>query len=130
MDTGNPKPIAEAKPAEPQQQTQPSSMPDPNLGEAELAGRRLAAASAVSELDNVFSADWSTQSTLVIKLDHAPSSPETSDEQQSEDPLKMFSAQVCQILLRSEELRYTRLQYEIMHPTNEAEKRVRWQQCR
>jgi len=84
------------------------------LTEQERLQRRLAAASEVGELGEADSALWSTQSTLVIRMAKADS----MDRGLVND--------ACAILVRYEELRYTRLQLE---PPADGSGQVRWRQC-
>lgn len=84
------------------------------LTEQERLQRRLAAASEVGELEEADSALWSTQSTLVVRMAHADSMD------------RGLVNEACAILVRYEELRYTRLQLE---PPAGGSGQVRWRQC-
>lgn len=84
------------------------------LTEQERMQRRLAAASEVSELEQADNAIWSTQSTLVIRMADA----DGIDTGLVND--------ACAILVKYEELRYTRLQLE---PPGGSTAPVRWRQC-
>ncbi|KFN52332.1 hypothetical protein N790_00755 [Arenimonas malthae CC-JY-1] len=84
------------------------------LTEQERMQRRLAAATEVSELEQADSAIWSTQSTLVIRMAKA----DGIDTGLVND--------ACAILVKYEELRYTRLQLE---PPGDSTAPVRWRQC-
>ncbi|MBW8311202.1 MAG: restriction endonuclease [Rhizobium sp.] len=84
------------------------------LTEQERMQRRLAAASEVSELAQAENAIWSTQSTLVIRMADA----DGIDTGLVND--------ACAILVKYEELRYTRLQLE---PPGDSTAPVRWRQC-
>lgn len=84
------------------------------LTEQERLQRRLAAATEVGELEEADSALWSTQSTLVVRMAHADSMD------------RGLVNEACAILVRYEELRYTRLQLE---PPAGGSGQVRWRQC-
>lgn len=84
------------------------------LTEQERMQRRLAAATEVSELEQADNAIWSTQSTLVIRMAKA----DGIDTGLVND--------ACAILVKYEELRYTRLQLE---PPGGSTAPVRWRQC-
>lgn len=84
------------------------------LTEQERMQRRLAAATEVSELEQADNAIWSTQSTLVIRMAKA----DGIDTGLVND--------ACAILVKYEELRYTRLQLE---PPGDSTAPVRWRQC-
>lgn len=84
------------------------------LTEQERLQRRLAAATEVGGLDEADSALWSTQSTLVVRMAHADSMD------------RGLVNEACAILVRYEELRYTRLQLE---PPAGGSGQVRWRQC-
>ncbi|WP_374604629.1 restriction endonuclease [Arenimonas sp.] len=84
------------------------------LTEQERIERRLAAAAEVGELEAADSAIWSTQSTLVIRMNRA-------------DGIDTgLVNEACAILVQYEELRYTRLQLE---PPAGGTGQVRWRQC-
>ncbi len=84
------------------------------LTEQQRIERRLAAASAIGELDAAENAGWSTQSTLVIRMNRA-------------DGIDTgLVNQACAILVQYEELRFTRLQIE---PPAGGTGQVRWRQC-
>lgn len=84
------------------------------LTEQERMQRRLAAATEVSELEQADNALWSTQSTLVIRMAEA-------------DGIDTgLVNEACAILVKYEELRYTRLQLE---PPSGSTGPVRWRQC-
>ncbi|MBY4594929.1 restriction endonuclease [bacterium BD-1] len=84
------------------------------LTEQERMQRRLAAATEVSELEQAENAIWSTQSTLVIRMVDA-------------DGIDTgLVNEACAILVKYEELRYTRLQLE---PPSDSTAPVRWRQC-
>lgn len=84
------------------------------LTEQERMQRRLAAATEVSELEQADNALWSTQSTLVIRMADA-------------DGIDTgLVNEACAILVKYEELRYTRLQLE---PPGGSTAPVRWRQC-
>lgn len=84
------------------------------LTEQQRIERRLAAATEVGELEAADSAGWSTQSTLVIRMNR----PDGIDTGLVND--------ACAILVQYEELRYTRLQLE---PPAGTAGQVRWRQC-
>lgn len=84
------------------------------LTEQERMQRRLAAATEVSELEQADNAIWSTQSTLVIRMTKA----DGIDTGLVND--------ACAVLVKYEELRYTRLQLE---PPGDSTAPVRWRQC-
>ena len=84
------------------------------LTEQERIQRRLAAASAVAELEQADTAAWSTQSTLVIRM----ARPDGID-------LGLVN-EACAVLVQYEELRYSRLQLE---PPAGSTAPVRWRQC-
>ena len=84
------------------------------LTEQQRIERRLAAAAEVGELDAADTATWSTQSTLVIRMNRA-------------DGIDTgLVNQACGVLVQYEELRYTRLQLE---PPAGGTGQVRWRQC-
>ena len=84
------------------------------LTEQERIQRRLAAASAVADLEQADTAAWSTQSTLVIRMARA-------------DGIDSgLVNEACAILVQYEELRYSRLQLE---PPADSTAPVRWRQC-
>lgn len=84
------------------------------LTDEERTQRRLMAASRVASLEAANNAIWSTQSTLVIRMN-------------SGDGIDLgIVNDACAILTEYEELRYTRLQLE--PPSNE-DVPVRWRQC-
>ncbi|MFH1598769.1 MAG: restriction endonuclease [Pseudomonadota bacterium] len=84
------------------------------LTEQQRLERRLAAATEVGELEAADSAGWSTQSTLVIRMNR-PDGIDTG-----------LVNEACAILVQYEELRYTRLQLE---PPAGTAGQVRWRQC-
>ncbi|KFN45278.1 restriction endonuclease [Arenimonas composti] len=86
------------------------------LSDEERLQRRLAAASAVTTLEEADSAVWSTASTLVVTMTHA-------------DGIDLgLVNEACAILTQYEELRYTRLQLE--PPASDGGRTpVRWRQC-
>ncbi|GGA75272.1 membrane protein [Arenimonas soli] len=84
------------------------------LTEQQRIERRLAAAAEVGELDAAEHANWSTQSTLVIRMSRA-------------DGIDTgLVNEACAVLVQYEELRYTRLQLE---PPAGTAGQVRWRQC-
>ena len=84
------------------------------LTEQQRLERRLAAATEVGELEAAENAGWSTQSTLVIRMNRA-------------DGIDTgLVNEACAILVQYEELRYTRLQLE---PPAGTTGQVRWRQC-
>lgn len=84
------------------------------LTEQQRIERRLAAASEVGELEAADTATWSTQSTLVVRMNRA-------------DGIDTgLVNQACGVLVQYEELRYTRLQLE---PPAGGTGQVRWRQC-
>lgn len=84
------------------------------LTEQQRLERRLAAATEVGELEAADNAGWSTQSTLVIRMNRA-------------DGIDTgLVNEACAILVQYEELRYTRLQLE---PPAGTAGQVRWRQC-
>ena len=84
------------------------------LTEQQRLERRLAAATEVGELEAAENAGWSTQSTLVIRMNR-PDGIDTG-----------LVNEACAILVQYEELRYTRLQLE---PPAGSPGQVRWRQC-
>jgi len=84
------------------------------LTEQERIQRRLAAANAVASLEQADSAAWSTQSTLVIRM------------QRADGIDSGLVNEACAILVQYEELRYSRLQLE---PPSDSTAPVRWRQC-
>lgn len=87
------------------------------LSEAELEGRRQEAANLAATVRGVETAEWSTKSTLVLRL-----LGERLDEPDA------VTSEICELLVRFEELRYTRLQLEPASTQETA--RIRWRQCR
>ena len=84
------------------------------LTEQQRLERRLAAATEVGELEAAENAGWSTQSTLVIRMNRA-------------DGIDTgLVNEACAILVQYEELRYTRLQLE---PPGDSTAPVRGRQC-
>ncbi len=84
------------------------------LTEQQRLERRLAAAAEIGELDAAENASWSTQSTLVIRMNRA-------------DGIDTgLVNEACAVLVQYEELRYTRLQLE---PPAGGTGQVRWRQC-
>lgn len=84
------------------------------LTEQQRIERRLAAAAEVGELEAADTATWSTQSTLVIRMNRA-------------DGIDTgLVNEACGVLVQYEELRYTRLQLE---PPAGGTGQVRWRQC-
>ncbi|GAB2655017.1 restriction endonuclease [Arenimonas aestuarii] len=84
------------------------------LTEQQRIERRLAAAAEVGELSAAENAQWSTQSTLVIRMNRA-------------DGIDTgLVNEACAVLLQYEELRYSRLQLE---PPAGTTGQVRWRQC-
>ncbi|KFL37960.1 restriction endonuclease [Arenimonas donghaensis] len=84
------------------------------LTEQQRIERRLAAAAEVGELEAADTATWSTQSTLVVRMNR-PDGIDTG-----------LVNQACGVLVQYEELRYTRLQLE---PPAGGTGQVRWRQC-
>lgn len=84
------------------------------MTDEQRATRRVEAAKEISTLGQVRTAAWSANSTLVLGL----STSDGKDER--------LVAEVCRLLLKREELRYTRVQLE---PPHNSDLRVRWTQC-
>jgi len=108
------------EPGEQSGDTMPMQLPDPTLSEAELAARRADAERSLLELPQVADAAWSTRSTMVLRLRRGTD---------GAFPEEVVEA-ACQLLVRYEELRYTRMQVQLSEPRDEDEARVRWRQCR
>ena len=115
-------------PAEP-----PLQLPDPTLGEEDLAARRASAAERIRAFEGIASAVWSSRSTLLLTLTRDVAGP-------SQD---LLMEQSCAELARFEELRYTRLQVQIDgqlppaadsaapgDPATATVPAVRWRLCR
>lgn len=85
-----------------------------NLSDGERAQRRAEAAKKVGTIMQIDSAAWIAQSTLLLNL-------KTSDGRDA-----ALVDEVCRVLTRYEELRYTRLQLD--PPANSA-LQVRWRLC-
>ena len=85
------------------------------LTDEQKAQRRAEAARQVSELPRVGQAAWSAQRTLLVNLD------QIADEARDNQLL----GEVCRIVVKNEELRYTRVQLE----SPAAGQRVRWRLC-
>lgn len=84
------------------------------LTEQQRLERRLAAAAEIGELEAADSAGWSTQSTLVVRMNRV-------------DGIDTgLVNEACAVLVQYEELRYTRLQLE---PPAGGTGQVRWRQC-
>ena len=101
-------------------------MPDPTLDDAAMETRRATSAMEVRTLPSVEDAQWSTKSTLVVRL--------SGHETNVSDTLV---ADICRALLQYEEQRFSRLQLEIapndtgLTATGEVQPpTVRWRQCR
>lgn len=88
------------------------------LDEAELQSRRRDSAQSVRAIGEVFSARWSTASTLEVEL--RP----TADLQDN----SMFD-RVCAILADSDELRFTRVQLQLKDADPTKGQTARWRQC-
>lgn len=87
------------------------------MSEAELEARRDEAARLIATVRGVEEAAWQARSTLVLRL----------LSERLEDP-DGVTQDACELLVRFEELRYTRLQLE---PAGTQENpRIRWRQCR
>lgn len=84
------------------------------LTEEQRAQRRADAAESVRGVTNVVSAEWSTKSTLIVKLPNAEA-----------EVRKAAADTICPMLLRWEELRYTRLQ--VQDVTDD--QKVSWRSC-
>ena len=85
-----------------------------SLTDEQRLARRAEAASKVSAFEQVNTAGWSTQSTLVLALNH------TDGKDQ------LLIDEVCRTLVQYEELRYTRVQ---LDPPLNSTVPVRWRQC-
>lgn len=85
-----------------------------NMTPDQLAQRRAEAAKQIAGISSVSSANWSTESTLVMTLN------KTSGTDQD------LYEESCRILIQYEELRYSRLQFE---PPAGSDVPVRWRQC-
>ncbi len=87
------------------------------MSEEQLEGRRQEAAKLAATVRGIETAEWSTKSTLVLRL--------LSERLEEPDAV---TSETCELLVRFEELRYTRLQLE---PAGAQETpRIRWRQCR
>lgn len=87
------------------------------MSEAELDARRDEAARLIATLRGIEAASWQAKSTLVLSL----------LSERLDDP-DGVTKDACELLVRFEELRYTRLQLE---PAGSPENpRIRWRQCR
>lgn len=87
------------------------------MSEAELDARRDEAARLIATLRGIEAASWQAKSTLVLSL----------LSERLDDP-DGVTTDACELLVRFEELRYTRLQLEPAgSPDNP---RIRWRQCR
>ena len=85
-----------------------------SLTDQDRARRRAEAAKQIAAIMQVRSAAWSAQSTLLVTL--------TQSDGKDKDMLN----ESCRILIRYEELRYSRLQIE---PPPDTVQPVRWHQC-
>jgi hypothetical protein len=85
-----------------------------HLTDQERAERRVKAAKQVSEIVQVASAAWSTQSTLQVNM------------KQTDGADTDLISEVCRILTQYEELRFTRVQ---LDPPDTSNVPVRWRQC-
>jgi len=100
----------------------PVGVVDETLTEEQLEARRAEAEQEVRTLPQVMNAGWQTQSTLLVRYDR-----DASTEAESVDRL---AEEACALLLKREELRYTRLQLEFP-PENPGDMpQTRWRQCR
>lgn len=88
------------------------------LGESDLLARRQAAVQTLMTMPAFGTANWSTQSTLVLGLAERDTHPET---------IAPLVEEACEVLVQFEELRFTRLQLE---PPPGVDTPVRWRQCR
>jgi hypothetical protein len=87
------------------------------MSEEQLEERRQEAAKLAATVRGIETAEWSTKSTLVLRL--------LSERLEEPD---VVTSEACEQLVRFEELRYTRLQLE---PAAVQENpRIRWRQCR
>jgi serine/threonine protein kinase len=84
------------------------------LSDAELVQRRAGALKQLTSIDQVGSAGWTSESTLLMTL------------KQSDGADAALIQQVCGILAQYEELRFTRLQ---LQPPVSSTMPVRWRQC-
>jgi restriction system protein len=80
----------------------------------QLNQRRVNVATSVASLPNVSTAVWSTQSTLLLSLNVVPEND------------KSLVAEICNILTKKEELRYSRIQ---LDPPPGSDAQVRFRQC-
>ena len=84
------------------------------MSEDQLLQRRAAAADAVRQVSGVASAEWLSKSTLIVKIPNGEA-----------DVRKAAADTICPVLLRYEELRYTRLQ--VQDVTDD--RKVSWRSC-
>jgi len=85
-----------------------------SLTDEQRLQRRADAAGKLGAFAEIDSAGWSTQSTLVVRLNET----DGKDER--------LIAEICRTLIQYEELRFTRVQLE---PPLDSTVRVRWRQC-